>query len=147
MTGSGRSAARVASVVAAVSIAALLAAAWLFGHYVRAFWLTVPDDTYITLRYAANLAAGIGPTWNPEGPRAEGYVLAQHPDLVILPSFSRSVFLPPHPWHFRLVEACREAGMERIRVIGATYRLFLYARPGGRIARSLQRWNPARDDP
>jgi hypothetical protein len=37
------------------------------------FWPFTIDDTYITLRYSANLAAGHGPVYNPEPPRAEGY--------------------------------------------------------------------------
>ncbi len=36
-------------------------------------WSFTVDDTYITLRYSRNLAEGIGPTFNPTGPRAEGY--------------------------------------------------------------------------
>src|SRR5439155_5917137 len=31
------------------------------------------DDTYITFRYAANLAHGFGIVWNPGGPHTEGY--------------------------------------------------------------------------
>lgn len=34
------------------------------------------DDTFITLRYAKHLGAGLGPTWNPGGPRVEGYTSA-----------------------------------------------------------------------
>lgn len=33
----------------------------------------VLDDAYITFRYASNLAAGFGPTWNPGEERVEGY--------------------------------------------------------------------------
>jgi hypothetical protein len=39
---------------------------------VRAWPFTV-DDTFISLRYARNVADGIGPTFNATGPRAEGY--------------------------------------------------------------------------
>src|ERR1035441_9203124 len=31
------------------------------------------DDTYITFRYAANLAHGFGIVWNPGGAHTEGY--------------------------------------------------------------------------
>ncbi|MDP9433064.1 MAG: hypothetical protein M3P91_10230 [Actinomycetota bacterium] len=42
---------------------------WLCWKY-RAF---VTDDSWISVRYAENLAAGHGFVWNPGGPRAEGY--------------------------------------------------------------------------
>jgi hypothetical protein len=51
----------------AVGAAALLAL-----HVAKAWPFTV-DDTYITLRYSRNVAAGLGPTFNATGPRAEGY--------------------------------------------------------------------------
>jgi arabinofuranosyltransferase len=38
----------------------------------RVFRFTV-DDAYITLRYARNVAEGVGATYNATGPRAEGY--------------------------------------------------------------------------
>ena len=38
--------------------------------YLRAF---VTDDSWISVRYAENLASGAGPVWNPGGPRTEGY--------------------------------------------------------------------------
>lgn len=40
---------------------------------VATYWPFTVDDTFITLRYAENVARGIGPTWNEVGPRAEGY--------------------------------------------------------------------------
>lgn len=40
---------------------------------VAAVWPFTVDDAYITLRYARQFAAGHGPIWQPEGPRAEGY--------------------------------------------------------------------------
>lgn len=58
---------------------ALLAAAVLAAALVVFFWLAARlftftiDDAYITFRYARNLSAGWGPTFNPEPPRAEGY--------------------------------------------------------------------------
>ena len=33
----------------------------------------VTDDSWISVRYAENLAAGAGPVWNPGGPRVEGF--------------------------------------------------------------------------
>jgi hypothetical protein len=48
------------------------AAALLALHAAQAWPFTV-DDTYITLRYSQNVAAGLGPTFNATGPRAEGY--------------------------------------------------------------------------
>jgi arabinofuranosyltransferase len=49
-----------------------LALVLLVGCLVAAWPFTV-DDTFITLRYSRNLAAGLGPTFNATGPRAEGY--------------------------------------------------------------------------
>lgn len=51
---------------------AWLAAAGLFAWMVARAWPFTVDDTYITLRYARNLAEGLGPTFNASGPRAEG---------------------------------------------------------------------------
>ena len=39
---------------------------------VRPLWIFTVDDTFITLRYAHHLAEGLGPAWNPGGPRVEG---------------------------------------------------------------------------
>src|SRR4051794_37699784 len=51
----------------------ILCAAALVLACVHVFWLRfVCDDAYITFRYAANLAHGLGPVWNP-GERVEGY--------------------------------------------------------------------------
>lgn len=56
------------------SIVALALAAVVFGSYVIVFYPFTVDDTFITLRYARNLATGHGPTWNPgEDPPVEGY--------------------------------------------------------------------------
>ncbi len=49
--------------------AALALLAWL----IRAYWPFTIDDSFITFRYAAHLAAGLGPVYNPGLPRAEGY--------------------------------------------------------------------------
>jgi hypothetical protein len=50
----------------AVALAVLV---WMIGR----LWPFTVDDTYIALRYSANLAAGHGPVYNLEPPRAEGY--------------------------------------------------------------------------
>ncbi|AKF07860.1 hypothetical protein [Sandaracinus amylolyticus] len=58
-----------------VVIGAVLASAatitWL--ALVAAYWTFTVDDTFILLRYADHVARGIGPTWNVDGPPAEGY--------------------------------------------------------------------------
>lgn len=56
---------------------------------VHAFWPFTVDDTFITLRYARNLAVGEGLVWNPgQVPPAEGYT-----------SFAWTVLLAPvHAW-------------------------------------------------
>jgi hypothetical protein len=51
---------------------AAIAVVILASSVVQAWPFTV-DDTFITLRYARNVAEGIGPTFNAAGPRAEGY--------------------------------------------------------------------------
>jgi arabinofuranosyltransferase len=55
--------------------AALVACAALaaFAVLARRLWPFTVDDTFITLRYARHLAAGIGPTFNAAPPRAEGF--------------------------------------------------------------------------
>jgi arabinofuranosyltransferase len=40
---------------------------------IAAYWPFTVDDTFITLRYADHLARGLGATWNPGSPPAEGY--------------------------------------------------------------------------
>ena len=45
----------------------------VFGAALRQTWPYTVDDAFIWFRYAQNLAAGHGITFNPEGPRAEGY--------------------------------------------------------------------------
>lgn len=57
---------RWGSALAAVGIAAWVA-------LVATYWPFTVDDTFISLRYAENVARGIGPTWNAHGPHAEGY--------------------------------------------------------------------------
>ncbi|MDP4198317.1 MAG: hypothetical protein Q8922_04635 [Bacteroidota bacterium] len=50
----------------------------LVGLIIAAIWVPARmhfpfDDTYITFRYAANIAHGFGIVWNPGGPHTEGY--------------------------------------------------------------------------
>lgn len=64
---------------------ACLCAASLFGTWLcLSFWSFTVDDTFITLRYARNLASGFGLAWNPGEPPAEGYT-----------SFAWTVLLSP----------------------------------------------------
>jgi len=57
------------------ALAGLLTAAacGALGWTIHEFWPFTVDDTFITLRYAEHLAAGHGPVFNLEPPRAEGY--------------------------------------------------------------------------
>ena len=64
--GSDRAARLMPGLVGAIAILGLAAA-------IATVWRFTVDDTYITLRYSRNVADGIGPTFNPTGPRAEGY--------------------------------------------------------------------------
>jgi hypothetical protein len=70
---------------------ALLAAFVLGMGLLVFFWLAARlfaftiDDAYITFRYARNLADGLGPTYNPAPPRAEGYSTFLWMLLMILP--------------------------------------------------------------
>lgn len=45
----------------------------VFGLQVAAVWPFTVDDSFITFRYARNLADGYGPTWNPGEQPTEGY--------------------------------------------------------------------------
>ncbi|GJM07790.1 MAG: hypothetical protein DHS20C11_00660 [Lysobacteraceae bacterium] len=56
--------------LAATSALALLCSLFLWHSY--QFWHYLNDDAYITIRYATNLASGIGPYFNP-GEHVEGY--------------------------------------------------------------------------
>lgn len=60
--------------VDAVAVALLLGQCWALRRFVT-------DDSWITVRYAENLAAGDGPVWNPGGPVVEG---ASNPLLVLV---------------------------------------------------------------
>jgi arabinofuranosyltransferase len=65
------------------AIAAVAAAA--FGVSVVRAWPFTVDDTYITLRYSRNVAEGLGPTFNADGPRAEGYTTFLWMVALVLP--------------------------------------------------------------
>jgi|GEM_PF-1246338 len=55
----------------ALAIAACWLPSWMTDHPLR---MRFPfDDTYITFRYAANVAHGFGIVWNPGGAHTEGY--------------------------------------------------------------------------
>lgn len=64
---------------------AWLAAAALFAWMAARAWPFTVDDTYITLRYARNVAEGLGPTFNAGGPRAEGCTTLLWMALLALP--------------------------------------------------------------
>lgn len=57
----------------------------LFAALLVAFWPFTVDDAYITLRYSAHLAAGLGPDWNPGEAPAEGYTTFLWMALMALP--------------------------------------------------------------
>jgi hypothetical protein len=57
----------------AIGAALVLFAAAVFGYVLVSVWPYTVDDAFIWFRYAENLSAGHGPTFNVEGPRAEGY--------------------------------------------------------------------------
>jgi arabinofuranosyltransferase len=71
----------------AVGLLALtgLAFALLLASRVRELWPFTVDDTFITLQYAKHLARGMGPVWNVDGPRVEGYTSALWLVLLALP--------------------------------------------------------------
>ncbi|GAC1351211.1 MAG: hypothetical protein NVS3B20_03760 [Polyangiales bacterium] len=56
-----------------LAIAVSAAALALFVSNAKENWIFTPDDTFITLRYAANLAHGAGPTWNVGDSPIDGY--------------------------------------------------------------------------
>jgi hypothetical protein len=57
----------------AIGAALVLLSAAVFGYVLVSVWPYTVDDAFIWFRYAENLSAGFGPTFNVEGPRAEGY--------------------------------------------------------------------------
>lgn len=59
-----------------------------------AFWGFTVDDSWITYRYAVNLAEGHGLTWNPGDPPVEGYTNFL---WVLLLAFGKWVMLDPLP--------------------------------------------------
>ncbi len=68
----------------AISVAAFLVLSWR----ARSF---VTDDAWISVRYAENLASGLGFVWNPGGPRVEGF---SNPALVGFEALAHSAGLP-----------------------------------------------------
>ena len=72
---------RPAVLVAVVAVVAFLA----LGAVLRGF---VTDDSWISVRYAENLARGHGPVWNPGGERVEGY---SNPGLVAVEALADAV--------------------------------------------------------
>ncbi|MBM4031993.1 MAG: hypothetical protein FJ291_09430 [Planctomycetes bacterium] len=76
---------RLTEKLAALTVAVALA---LGGYAAYRLWDFTCDDSFITFRYSRNLAHGLGPTFNGEGPpRSEGYtsvlwmLLAAAPEL------------------------------------------------------------------
>lgn len=55
----------------ALAFAAFGVAIW--AGLVWIYWPFTVDDSFISMRYAEHVATGIGPTWNAQRPRAEGY--------------------------------------------------------------------------
>ena len=69
------------------SLALVLVAAAI-GAFTWNLYILFPftvDDTFITLRYSRNVAAGVGVTYNATGPRAEGYSSALWMLLLVVP--------------------------------------------------------------
>jgi arabinofuranosyltransferase len=60
-------------VLIGVGLAISAVAIFVYTKQVALAWSYTPDDAFIWFRYAQNLAAGNGITFNAEGPRAEGY--------------------------------------------------------------------------
>ncbi|MFH5823416.1 hypothetical protein [Georgenia sp. AZ-5] len=56
----------LAPAVTALSCAVFAVYCWVLRGFVT-------DDSWISVRYAENLAAGAGAAWNPDGPRVEGF--------------------------------------------------------------------------
>lgn len=54
-------------------IVLLVGSGLILAHQIQNTWLFTTDDAYITLRYAKNLLAGHGLTFNPGSPPVEGY--------------------------------------------------------------------------
>jgi len=56
----------------ALAVGILAVSAIVFALLLRLTWPFTADDSFITMRYAANLAAGYGPTYNAGHPAVEG---------------------------------------------------------------------------
>lgn len=76
----GRSPARRGWAVVGLACLVYLSLCWIFRGFVT-------DDAWISVRYAENLADGDGFTWNPGGPRAEGF---SNPLLVALEALAHA---------------------------------------------------------
>ncbi|MBN2562055.1 MAG: hypothetical protein JXQ75_14105 [Phycisphaerae bacterium] len=59
--------------IVGLSVVLVLLSVAILGMLIRILWPFTADDSFITFRYAANLASGHGPTFNPGMARAEGY--------------------------------------------------------------------------
>lgn len=68
-----------------IAVAALVLSALIFLTQAAAIWNFTIDDAFITFRYARNLAAGAGPTYNPGAPPVEGYTTFLWMALMALP--------------------------------------------------------------
>ena len=104
----------------------VLAAAAALLSMARFAWPFTMDDSFITFRYAANLAAGFGPTWNPGLPPAEGYTTFLWVAVMAL----------PHALHLDAEVFAKVAGLAiTLATMGVVY-LFVYrltsAQPVGR---------------
>jgi arabinofuranosyltransferase len=95
----------------------------------RVYWPFTVDDTFITLRYARHLAEGLGPSWNPGGPPAEGYTAALWMLLLAIPHALGS----PALWFAKVLGVL--AGYGSLLVAGAL--AFELARTLTPIARRL----------
>ena len=62
----------------------------LFSLNAGRFWGFTTDDSFISLRYAQNLADGYGPNWNRTGERAEGYTSFLWVALLAVPHLLRA---------------------------------------------------------
>ena len=74
----------------ALSAALALPALAAFALLARRLWPFTVDDTFITLRYARHLAAGIGLTYNVAQPHAEGYTSLAWTVLMAIPHLLRT---------------------------------------------------------
>ena len=74
-------------------LSVVIAGAWFF-FLVTQFWPFTVDDAFITFRYSENLARGIGPTYNAQLPRIEGYTSFLYVILMSVPHLLRIDAVP-----------------------------------------------------